>query len=126
MLLTYPDAKRAIRELLNAYGKTYLRLTADYQERGLPAFLVYRVGGSQADPFREDRITVETYALGATAADEAADEIHDFLTYGPHATSLGLLDAVLTETLPAEIPQPDDFPNLVSATYRVQTRGLRA
>lgn len=123
--LTFPDAKRGIRYLLTQFGKTYLELTADYREQGLPAFLVYRVGGSESLVFREDRISVETYADGMTAVDDASQQVHEFLLSGPHdCGEFGLIDQITTESAPVVIPQPDGFPNLVTATYRVATRGL--
>lgn len=123
--LTFPDTKRGVRELLRQFGKTYLELTADYQKQGLPAFLVYRVGGSEQGPFRTDRITVETYATGMTAVDDAAQLVHGFLLSGPHDAGVyGLLDQVTVESSPVEVPQPDGFPNLVTATYRIDVRGL--
>lgn len=125
MSLSYPDAKRGVREVLDAYGATYLQLTITYADT-LPAYLIYRVGGSESAPFREDRITVETRADGTTAADDAAKVAHEALVGIPHDTSHGLLDSVTVESLPTEIPQPDGSPNLVTATYRVQTRGLPA
>lgn len=119
------DAKRGVREVLRPFGKTYLQLTADYEAQGLPAFLVYRVGGSTSGIFREDRIVVETYADGTTAADQAARDVDEFLLDGPHdGGKYGLLDSIGTESVPTEVPQPDGFPCMVTATYRVSSRSF--
>lgn len=126
MPLVFPDAKRGVRELLDPFGATYLTLTVDFEARGLPAFLVYRVGGSRSGVFREDRITVETRAYGTTAADDVAAGVDEFLLSSPHATAYGLLDKITTDSVPTEVPQPAESPNLVVATYRVSTRGLSA
>lgn len=124
-VLSFPDSKRAVRELLRRFGTTYLELTADYSKHGLPAFLVYRVGGSESGVFRTDRIVVETYALGMTAVDDAAQQAHELLLSGPHdGGQYGLLDRVTVESAPVEVPQPEGFPNMVTATYRVDVRGL--
>lgn len=124
MELVYPDAKRGVRELLNAYGETCLQLPVDYGDH-TPIFLVYRAGGTEDPPFRMDRITVDLYTDGSTNGDALADTVKRFLTAQPHEVSTGLLDVVTCETVPVEVPQPAGYPVLVTSTYRVSTRGTR-
>lgn len=126
--MKFPDTKRAVREILKPFGTTYLQLTADYAEpEKLPAILVYKVGGSENGPFRTDRIVVEVYAAGGTSSvDDVATKVHDFLVSGPHdGKDYGLLDRVTVETTPIEVPQPENWPAMVQATYRVSVRGTR-
>lgn len=123
--MDFPDTKRGIREILKPYGTTYLQLTADYNHR-LPGILVYKVGGSQSGPFRTDRITIEVYHTGTTAVDDLCSKVDSFLTSGPHdAGSYGLLDSVGVETIFTDVPQPEGWPAMSQATYRVSVRGTR-
>lgn len=124
MVATYPDARGSIRALLDDLGQTYYNLTTDFA-KSLPAFLIYATGGSERFPFREDRITVQAYAVGSTAANRAAEQARAALAGGPH-DGLGdtLLDRIDVETVPVEVPQYEGQPAMVTATYRVQTRAL--
>lgn len=122
--MRFPDTKRAVREVLKPFGTTYLMLAPDYAEH-LPGLHVYMVGGSENGPFRTDRITVECYAQGLTAADDLARRVHDFLTAGPlDAGGYGLIDRVSAETVPVDVPQPENWPAMTQAIYRVSVRGL--
>lgn len=122
--MEFPDAEAGVRELLNQFGKTYLELTIDYQDQGLPAFLVYRVGGNERGVFRDDRITVEVRGRGLTKTKEAAKEAKLFLTKeGGKETSVGLIDNIDLFEGPISVPQPDGNPSLVTTTYTVSTRG---
>lgn len=122
----FPDAREAFFELVPqaASGVTpYYQLVVDFAEH-LPAALIYRVGGDESGPFRQDRITVDFYAAGSTAANHGADQIRAFLTGQSHDAAAGLLDSVEVEVVPTEIPYMSDTVNVVSATYRVDTRAV--
>lgn len=120
----FPDAREAFFELVPRAedGVTpYYQLVIDFVDY-LPAALIYRVGGAESGPFRQDRINVDVYAAGSTAANHVANQIRAFLAGQSHDTEAGLIDLVEVEVIPTEVPYMSDTVNLVSATYRVDTR----
>ena len=120
----FPNARKAVRELCRPYGTTFLHLPEGW-EKQVPAILVYRSGGTEDGPFREERIVLEVYAVGSTAATDLAETIHEFLTGAPHyVEGVGLIDDVIPLVVPSEVPYESDTLNLVTASYRVATRGL--
>ena len=121
---TFPNVRDAFYALIPQAvdGVTpYFQLTIDFADR-LPAALIYRVGGSESGTFREDRIAVDVYANGSTAANEVAEQVRAFLADSWHEVDGALLDSVDVEVVPTEIPYMSDTVNVVSATYRVATR----
>lgn len=120
----FPDARRGVRALCAPFGTTYGYLS-DGWENNLPAILVYRTGGTEDGVLREDRIQIETYAKGSTAANDLAMEIHEAIVGVPHdVDGIGLLDNVAALVIPDEVPYESDDITLVTASYRVSTRGL--
>jgi len=124
---TFPDARAAFYELAPRASDPapvpYFQLVVDFAD-GLPAALIYRVGGDESGPFRQDRINVDVYANGSTAANAVANQIRAFLTGTSHDTEAGLIDLVEVEVVPTEVPYMSDTVNQVSATYRVDTRAV--
>jgi len=124
MGFVFPDAREAFYELVPRAQDDvtpYYQLTVDFADR-LPAALIYRVGGEESGPFRQDRINVDVYADGSTAANAVANDLRAFLAGSSHDTDAGLLDLVEVEVVPTEVPYMSDTVNLVSATYRVDSR----
>ena len=124
---TFPDARAAFYELVPAATDPapvpYFQLVVDFAD-DLPAALIYRVGGDESGPFRQDRLNVDVYANGSTAANAVANQIRAFLTGTSHDTEAGLIDLVEVEVVPTEVPYMSDTVNQVSATYRVDTRAV--
>lgn len=121
----YPDALGGVRAVLDTLpGSTYYYLTVDYAKQPMPAYLIYANGGDERFPFREDRITVETYHESPTGARRAAEVARGLLADGPHDANDILLDRVDVDTVPHDIPQHEGYPALVTATYRVSTRAI--
>lgn len=124
-MATYPDALAGVRAVLDTLrGSTYYYLTVDYAKQPLPAYLIYTTGGDERFPFREDRVTVETYDETTTGARRAAETARGLLAEGPHDAKGILLDQVSVDTVPHDIPQHEGYPALVAATYRVSTRAI--
>ncbi|HEY1176485.1 MAG TPA: hypothetical protein VGF17_10030 [Phytomonospora sp.] len=125
----FPDARAAFYELVpravDPAPVPYFQLVVDFADN-LPAALIYRVGGEESGPFRQDRINVDVYANGSTAANRVANEIRAFLAGQSHdfGDPAQLLDQVEVEVIPTEAPYMSDTVNVVSATYRVDTRAL--
>lgn len=120
----FPDARRGVRALCEPFGTTYGYLTDGWEDH-LPAILVYRTGGTEDGVLREDRIQIETYAEGSTAANDLAMEIHEAIVGVPHdVDGIGLLDNIAALVIPDEVPYESDTVTLVTASYRVSTRGL--
>lgn len=124
MSYRFPDVEVGVQELLNGDHLAYLWLPMNFA-KDLPAHHVYAVGGSEDGVLRTTRVEVATYAEGRDAAFEAAEAAREFLTAGPHhVPGVGLLDAVRVDVPPRGIPYADDRINLVSTTYRVDTRPI--
>ncbi|HEY1177856.1 MAG TPA: hypothetical protein VGF17_17000 [Phytomonospora sp.] len=136
---TFPDVREALFALvpLAVDGVTpYFQLTIDWEQTlaDSPAVLISRVGGAQSGPFRQDRMQVDVYAIGSARANDVAQQICTFLADSSHSVPLPpdptqdgaptevLLDLVEVEVIPTEIPYMSDTVNIVSATYRVDTR----
>ena len=121
---TFPDVREALFTLVPRAMdgvKPYYQLTIDFADR-LPAALIYRVGGEQSGPFRLDRVAIDVYAEGSSAANDVAQQVCSFLADSWHDADGALLDSVEVEVTPTEVPYMSDTVNLVSATYRVATR----
>lgn len=124
MSFTFPDVREVLFVLVPRAVdglEPYYQLTIDFADH-LPAALIYRVGGSQSGPFREDRMAIDVYAEGSSAANDVAQQVCAFLADSWHDVEGALLDSVEVEVTPTEIPYMSDTVNLVSATYRVATR----
>lgn len=122
--MAYPDVIAGIRAALDALGLTYLHLTVDFASKQMPAFLIYANGGSERFPFREDRVTVETYADGSTAARREAEKARELLTTSLIDVNGEPLDSIEVDTVPHEVPQYEGQPAMVTATYRVSTHAI--
>lgn len=119
----FPDARRGVRALCEPFGTTHFYLP-DGWEGDLPAICVYRTGGTESGVMRDDRIQIETYAKGSTAANDVAMEIHEAIVGLPHdVEGIGLLDNIAALVIPDEVPYKSDDISLVTASYRVSTRG---
>jgi hypothetical protein len=101
-----------------------LRLEATFDQH-LPVARVRRTGGTEDGPLRTDRVAVDVYAVGTTAAQTIADELCAFLVGRDHdAGDLGSIDDVSVETVPTEVPYASERISQVTATYRVDSRGF--
>ena len=119
MSYEFPDTERALVEVL---GETAtLWLPADFGDN-LPMRHVYSVGGRDEGVLRTDRLVVDVYAVGRSAAKAGAEEVRSILTDGPHFTTEGLLDRITVEVGPHLLPYASERIVRYTATYRVDVR----
>lgn len=127
MTYVFPDVVAGVAEVLDDLGHVAYVLTENWQVGPMPLLHVYRVGGSVSGIERTDRVIVDVYAPGQSAAYAAAGDAQGRLDGRSHATTAGLLDSVATEVVPtATLSESTEALTLVRATYRVATRPLPA
>jgi len=122
----YPDVREAFWQLTeepltdaNIAVTPYFHLTVDWTP---PAVQLSLLTGVEGFLERVDRMGVDFYAEG-----EAAGQLADAFKVrvcGENLTvpGVGLLDVVVAETVPHDVPYPSDRINVSSAVYRVTTR----
>lgn len=122
----FPDAERAVLEIISrVHDDVVLRPPIDRDERAQDGGIVeihsVPSPGSVEDWERTDRVEVDVYAAGLTAARDLADEVRATLQ-GFQDTAEGLLDDVFVVTEPYEVPYPHDVVIQVRAVYGVVSR----
>lgn len=138
----FPDTRVMVRAIIDTsgIGYSYTWLEYGFEQRvidtDVPAMHVVQLGGSEDGMFREDRLQVQTYGHGSTQATRAARSLHELLVGRSHSIPAPpdpdvdggptewLIDSVTVESVPIELPYQSDDLNLVSAIYRLATRGL--
>lgn len=131
-MTAWPDVEVAFMALLDPLGVTYLRRTPEWeddlaaaadQDPDAAAHHIFAIGGSGGDEImRSQRLIVDTFARSRDAAQDAAEAVRALLIDSPHATDEGLLDLVVCEIEPIQMPYPSDRTIQYRATYRVDTR----
>lgn len=88
----------------------------------LPLQRVRRIGGGGDQVTDVARVDVEAFASTRAAALQLARQQHQVLLSVPSATSRGLIDRVVPEVGPHELPYADPGVRLMQATYRISVR----
>jgi|SRR5690625_1450871 len=111
----YPDVPAALLEIVpnSTLWLSSLDETVNH---------IYSVGGHESGASRFDRIVINTYAEGRTAAHVEAEVVRQIMTAGHHSTTKGLLDSVAVEVTPHDILFASETVTQVQAIYRVYTR----
>ncbi len=132
----WPDDRRILSAVLEPFGSTTYSLEPGFTEllaagETAPIIHLTRAGGTgetQDGVERVRRIKVEVYAVGESTAEDLAEAISTYLVgrfhYDPANEDMGLIDTVVTESVPTPVPYPDDVISLVSALYRTVCRPL--
>lgn len=117
----FPDVQRMLIELLAGYGTVAVQTTATLEDN-LPFITVQRGGGR--DNFFTDTASVTIQVFSSTYSGMAiAETIRQFLTDGPHVSSIGVIDRVTTDSGPIEVPWTDQSTvRRFTATYRLRVR----
>lgn len=87
-----------------------------------PLVKVARLGGGDDRVTAIPRVDVGVYATTEAAGAPLAEAVRQRMLSYPHATTAGVLDRVVTEVAPHEVPYDDPGVRLFTATYRVSTR----
>lgn len=128
----WPDQRKILRYALAPFGTVVGTLTVDWEKRVTaekPLLHLVKVGTSDVGELeRTDRLKVDVYGRGETAALDVAEDVLSFLVghyhYVPDQEDLGLIDDVSVDVGPTPVPQYQDGLALVSATYRLVARPL--
>lgn len=118
----FPDAERAVADVLAALGNVGTETGADLQQK-VPYILVRRVGGVDNRITDAARIDVLVHAADRTTAKSIAEQARQLLLTGRRATPHGILDHAVTEVGPQVLPVVDtDGLRMAQATYRISMR----
>jgi hypothetical protein len=127
---TYPDVRENVWRLVQTeqfageQGTPYFQMTPDFADE-LPAVQIILLTGVEGFLDRTDRVQIDVYAEGEKAAKYAEAVKQRFV--GANVTidpELGLLDVIVAEVVPHDVPYPSDRINVSSAVYRVTTRPM--
>jgi hypothetical protein len=127
-LVSFPDAERAVCDLLASLGTTGTETPAALQSE-LPYIRVTRTGGADDRVTDTATVSVDVFAADATTAKAVAEQARQRLTMGPFlsdvpfATGHGRVDRARTVTGPQMLPPSDgDDMRLAAASYQVSLR----
>lgn len=124
-MYTFPDSLRIIAEAVEQTSAEPMffrpaQLSGDY-----PIAVIYGVGGTQSGVLSRDTIAIDVYAEGRDDAYAAAEEIRQHLAGKFHySEEYGLVDLVLVDTSPYQVPYLHDTVTHFTATYLVDTRAI--
>jgi hypothetical protein len=125
--LTFPDAERAVCDLLAGLGSAGTETRPSLQ--GTLSYLrVTRTGGSDDGITDISTVSVDVFAASAGQAKAVAEQARQLLTgriglLPARATAHGVVDRVTTITGPARLPATDSAGlRMVVASYRVSMR----
>lgn len=123
MAYSFPDSVSILKESIEALGlPTYIHLSVEF-DKNLPAVHLYKVGGIESGVFAQDRIVIDVYAEGRDPAYNTSEEIKKHLTSGYHSSELfGMVDSVVVESSPADLPYQSETVTKFTATFRAETR----
>lgn len=126
-LAPFVDVHAALAELLSDLvpsGHVVTWTGTDLQDvvASGPLVKVTRLGGDDDRLTARPRVDVGVYAETESAGAPLAERVRQRLLSYPHATTAGVLDRVVTEVAPHEVPYDDPGVRLFTATYRMATR----
>ncbi|MGQ3382976.1 hypothetical protein [Glutamicibacter sp. TV12E] len=81
-------------------------------------------GGNEQSIFRTDKILVDVYATGRTAAKDLAEAVKASLMNGPLDTEDGVIDKVSVEMVPTKEDYPSPEICKFVAIYRAESRPI--
>jgi hypothetical protein len=128
----YPDAERALGDLLADLGTTGSETPSTLQS-DLPYIRLTRTGGSDDLVTDTSTVSVDVFAASADDAKATAEQIRQRLTWGPFIsdvpfnTAHGLIDRARTNVGPFMLaPTDSDNLRLCAASYIVSMRRASA
>lgn len=123
-MFVFPDAAKCVKAELEAVGfDATLQLNPEDLD-GREIVHIKDIGGTEQSVFRTDRLTVDVYAQGRTAAKDLAEAVRAALLDRPLDTPHGVVDSVKVDVVPTK----EEFPSATlvkfTAIYRAETRPI--
>jgi hypothetical protein len=87
-----------------------------------PLIKVARLGGDDDRITAVPRVDADVFATTESSGAPLAELVRQRLLSWPHNTAAGVIDRVITEVAPHEVPYDDPGVRLFTATYRIATR----
>lgn len=123
-MFVFPDAAKCIKEALRAGGfETTLQLEPGSLD-GREIVHVQDAGGTEQSVFRTDRLIIDFYATGRTAAKDLAEAVKVALVDRMHETPSGVIDTVRVESAPSMEPHPSETVRKFTAIFRAESRPI--
>ena len=123
-MFVFPDAAKCVKSALeSANFDATLQLNPDDLD-GREIVHIKDIGGTEQVVFRTDRLTVDVYAAGRTAAKDLAEAVRAALVDRPLDTPHGVVDSVQVEVVPTREEFPSPVLAKFSAIYRAETRPI--
>jgi hypothetical protein len=127
-LTPFPDAERAVCDLLSSLGTTGTETPAALQSE-VPYIRVTRTGGSDDEVTDTATVSVDVFAADADTAKATAEQVRQRLILGPFSsdasfiTDHGRIDRARTLAGPQVLPPTDsDNLRLAVASYSITLR----
>lgn len=124
----WPDAERAVCDLLSSLGTTGTETPQALQSE-VPYIRVTRTGGSDDLITDNANISVDVFAADASTAKSVAEACRQRLVRGPYrsdasfVTDHGIIDRARTLSAPLSLPPTDsDNLRLAVASYEISVR----
>jgi hypothetical protein len=126
-LTPYVDVHAALTELLadlvpDGHVVTWTGTDLQTVIASGPLIRLARLGGDDNRFVAVPRVDVDVFATTESSGAPLAELVRQRLLSWPHATTAGVIDRVVTEVAPHEVPYDDAGVRLFTATYRVSTR----
>jgi len=125
MTARFPDVQAALVALLApmAGGRAGIETPADLESR-LPFVRVMRTGGGSGRVSDSATVQVDVFAASYGAGEDLAERVRQYLTGRPLRHGRAVLDRVVCESAPVELPWAPRVRRFV-ATYVVTSRRFR-
>jgi len=123
-MYVFPDAPACIKEVLVGAGLNATLWLEAQDVDGRETVHVQDAGGTEQSIFRNDRIMIDVYATGRTAAKDLAEAVKVLLVDKPHDTSGGVIDNISVEVVPTMEQYPSDVVSKFNAIYRAESRPI--
>lgn len=123
-MYVFPDATKCVKKALEAAGlQARLQLNPEDLD-GREVVHVQDGGGTEQSVFRTDKIIVDAYATGRTAAKDLAEAVRAALVGNPLETTDGVIDTVKVEVVPTKEEYPSPTLHKFTAIYRAESRPI--
>lgn len=123
-MFVFPDASKCIEYALNAAGLHSKLWLAPEDFDGREIVHVQDAGGTEQSVFRTDRLIIDVYATGRSAAKDLAEAVKAALVGRPHSSPDGVIDKVTVDVTPSMEPFQSETVCKFNAIYRAESRPI--
>lgn len=117
----FPDLETAVMDLLSDLASTGTVAPADLLT-SMPFVRVMRIGGGDTRFIDTAHVDVDAFGATRAAAYSLAEACREVLLSFPYVTAVGVIDSVVTDSGPHEIPWGDPNVRRLTASYTLTAR----